>query len=294
MRATRGLGTALLATFLWGTGDAAPPPSLPGAGVASPPELSADERLRILKQLCQARHQADYGDDPDSEAAWAVTKDGHGWLCENSQPPDESPFSSELRWSSARRGRFVAADGEWLVSLQSGCLHGCRGTTYALKRVGGGWQVLHEDEILVTDECRVVRAPDGFDRVACLVGGGPFQGFMTEALLVSSFVAGQSRFQRLLYKEHGGECYLAQRPTPPEHNLDTLSMATAPASPSGVALQVRLRVRRLGCEVETDEPDSLAQVKAEHALRFVWRGDELVPDPASADLIRRYDWAQAP
>jgi hypothetical protein len=293
MRASRGLGTTLLAAILAHAGVAAPAPSAPPAAT-SPLEISADEQLRILKQLCQARHQEDYGDDPDSEGAWAVTKDERGWLCENNQPPDESPFSSELRWSSARRGRFVAADGEWLVSLQSGCLHGCRGMTYILKRASQGWQVLHEEETLVKEACAVLRAPDGFDRVACLVGGGPLQGLVTEALLVSSFVAGRSRFQRLLDKEHGSECYLARRPPPAEHDLDTLSMLTAPRSAAGAALTVRLQVRRLGCEVETDDPDSLAQVKAEHVLRFVWRGDELVPDAASADLIRRYDWAQAP
>lgn len=288
MSASRGLGTTLLAVTLAHAAAAAPPPP------PSPLELSADERLRILKQLCQARHQADYGDDPDSDAAWTVTKDRRGWLCENSQPPDESPFSSELRWSSARRGRFVADDGEWLVSLQSGCLHGCRGTTAILKRAGQGWQVLHEDETLVTDDCAVLRAPDGFDRVACLVGGGPLQGFMTEALLVSSFVAGRSRGQRLLDKEHGAECYLARSPTPAEHDLDRLSMLTAPRDAGRGALTVRLQVRRLGCEVETDDPDALAQVKAEHVLRFVWRGEVLAPDAASADLIRRTGWAELP
>lgn len=286
MRTTLGVASllGLLSAASASAGGAASRPS------SSPLRLSAADQHRILEQLCQAQNAGESGQD--ANAGWVLAQDQRGWLCRNRQPPDEWPFSSELRWASARRGRFVAAEGEWLVSLQGGCEQGCRGSTAILQREGQGWQVLHQEDTLVTDECVVLRAPDGFDHVACLAGSGPFQGFMIDALEVSAFATGRS--QRLLYKEHGGECYLAQPPTPAEHDRDRLSGLSTSDSTSGAALSVRLQVRRLGCEVQTDDVDSLAQVRAEHVLSFVWRGQELAPDTVSAELIRRHGWAESP
>ena len=61
---------------------------------------------------------------------------------------------SELEWSSARRGRFVERDGEWLVSLASPCIGGCSGLTFVARRTAGRWTKLYQDEGLVTDGSR--------------------------------------------------------------------------------------------------------------------------------------------
>ena len=41
-------------------------------------------------------------------------------------------------------------------------------------------------------------------------------------------------------------------------------------------------------------PESHATSKGKHTLKFVKRGQEVVPDPETASIIRQYGWASEP
>lgn len=216
-----------------------------------------------------------------------LTKDGRGWVCTD---PDTEDFGGpwELRWRSAWRGRFVAHSDEWIVSLFRACQgRYCPGQTHVVRKVRGKWVAAHELEIDagIGDDCLVLRG-SRLDRLVCLDAVGPHQGFMSERLAVHSFAGGEVATQALMEKEQGGECFL--QPPQAEYHEDELTLL--PAGDSGAALTARLRVRRAPCDPKTDDGHGPPTVKAEHVLRFVARGGEVIPDEASAALIRRHGW----
>lgn len=200
---------------------------------------------------------------------------------------------SDLVWSTARPGRFVAGDGEWLVSLAGPCIGGCPGVTFVARQQAGRWvRVFDEpDERLVTDACVTVRGlADGWDRVACLVGAGPNQGFMTELLELRAWAKGVPERQ-LLFKEHGGECTLGDPSARVEYDGDELSHLAAGAAGTDTALTVRLTVKRARCAASRDDdPEKRATVRGTHTLRFVRRGNDVVQDAATAALVTKHGW----
>jgi hypothetical protein len=197
---------------------------------------------------------------------------------------------SELEWSSARRGRFVERDGEWLVSLASPCIGGCSGVTFVARRAAGGWTKLYQEEGLVSDGCVPVRGlADGYERVACVGSAGPHMGGMAEWLAVDGYADEGSRVQ-VLYKDQGAECLFAEPPAKAEYDGDDLSDLTAGEAGSDVAFTIRLTVRRAECDQTVEDPESLATVRGEHVLRFVKRGNAVVPDDPTAALVDRHGW----
>ena len=230
-------------------------------------ELSPADRNALLTAACS------WADDARAEAAK-----------QRCAPP------SDLVWSTARSGRFVAGDGEWLVSLAGPCIGGCPGVTYVARKTGGRWTQLASDERLVTGACVTVRGlTDGWDRVACLGSAGPHQGFMAEWLDLRSY-AKDAQERQLLFKEHGGECFLAEPPAKAEYDGDELSSLRPGEEGSDTALTVRLTVRRAGCDRTVDDPGARATVRGEHVLRFVRRGTDVVQDEATAALVTRHGW----
>ncbi|MET0554480.1 MAG: hypothetical protein ABW221_15655 [Vicinamibacteria bacterium] len=203
---------------------------------------------------------------------------------------------SDLVWSTARPGRFVKGDGEWLVSLAGPCIGGCPGVTFVARRQGDGWvQVAADpdgpiDERLVTDDCVTVRGlADGWDRVACRVAAGPHQGFMTELVELRTYAKGVPERQ-LLFKEHGGECTLGDPSARVEYDGDVLSRLSAGPPGSNVALTVQLTVKRARCTPGAEDPEKQATVRSTHVLRFVKRGNDVVQDEATAALVARHGW----
>lgn len=197
---------------------------------------------------------------------------------------------SELEWSSARRGRFVERDGEWLVSLASPCIRGCSGVTFVARRAAGTWTKLYQEEGLVSGDCVSVRGlADGFERVACVASAGPHMGGMAEWLVVDGYADEGSSVQ-VLYKDQGAECLFAEPPAKAEYDGDDLSDLTAGEAASDVAFTIRLTVRRAECDQTVEDPESLATVRGEHVLRFLKRGSAVVPDEPTAALIDRYGW----
>jgi hypothetical protein len=203
---------------------------------------------------------------------------------------------SDLVWSTARPGRFVQGDGEWLVSLAGPCIGGCPGVTFVARKQGGRWvQVPGDadeptDERLVTDACVTVHGlADGWDRIACHVSAGPHQGFMAEILELRTYAKGVPERQ-LLFKEHGGECSLPGPSAKAEYDGDELSDLTGSQAGSDVALTVRLTVRRAQCVPGADDDDARATVRGQHVLRFVRRGNDVVQDEATAALVMRFGW----
>jgi hypothetical protein len=201
--------------------------------------------------------------------------------------------ASELEWSSARRGRFVEGDGEWLVSLASPCLGGCSGLTFVARRAAGGWTKLYQDEGLVTDGCVTVRLADGRDRVACISAAGPHQGFMTEWLGLSAFAEGAPQ-RYLLMRDMGGECWLPEGAEKAEYVDDSLGDLAGAAATSETALTVRLTVRRAFCDPAVEHPEKTALTKGIFTLRFVKRGNDVVPDEATKPLMERHGWVPEP
>lgn len=197
---------------------------------------------------------------------------------------------SDLVWSSARTGRFVEGPGEWLVSLGGPCIGGCPGVTFVARKAAGRWTKLAADENLVTDGCVTVHGlADGWDRVACLGAAGPNQGFMAEWLELRTY-ADDLPARQLLYKEHGGECFLAEPPAKAEYDGDDLSDLSAGAAGSDVALTIRLTVRRAACDRTVEDPEKRATVRGEHVLRFVKRGNDVVLDGPTAALVTKQGW----
>jgi len=196
---------------------------------------------------------------------------------------------SELEWSSARRGRFVERDGEWLVSLASPCIGGCSGLTFVARRTAGRWTKLYQDEGLVTDGCVTVRLADGRDRVACMGSAGPHMGFMTEWLELSGFYEGAPQ-RRLLMRDLGGECWLPERAEKAEYVGDSLDDLSGGEAASETAVTVRLTVSRADCDPAVEDPGKTAVTKGTFTLRFVKRGNDVAPDAATAALMERYGW----
>ncbi len=200
---------------------------------------------------------------------------------------------SELEWSSARRGRFVERDGEWLVSHAAPCIGGCSGLTFVARRAAGTWTKLYQEEGLVSHQCVSVRGlADGFERVACVGSAGPHMGGMAEWLAVDGYADEGSRVQ-VLYKDQGAECLFVEPPAKAEYDGDDLSDLQAGAAGSDAAFTIRLTVRRAECDQTVEDPERLAIVRAEHVLRFVRRGNAVVPDDATRALADRYGWAPA-
>lgn len=200
---------------------------------------------------------------------------------------------SELTWSSARQGKFVQGEGEWLVSLAGPCIGGCPGVTFVARNMPDGWSKLHEDADLVTDECAVVRLADGRDHVACLGGAGPHQGYMTQWLELRGYGA-NSATRQLLRKENGGECTLGTAAASNEYDGDELTKLAAGNPGTGAALTVQLIVRRVACTPGDEDHDAKATIRSKHELRFVQRGADLVPDAETAELVKRHGWAPDP
>ena len=121
---------------------------------------------------------------------------------------------------------------------------------FVLKKQGGRWERLQGVEADVGSECVQIRGmADGFDRLACLGFAGPNQGYMSEAVEVLAFAQGQVKSQRLLGRDHGGECDAAFPPKKAEYVGDSLSNLSAADPASETAFTIMLEVRRLeGCE----------------------------------------------
>jgi hypothetical protein len=198
---------------------------------------------------------------------------------------------SELEWACARRGRFVERDGEWLVSLASPCIGGCSGVTFVARRTAGRWTRLYQDGGLVTDDCVTVRLADGRDRVACTGATGPHQGFMTEWLELSAFYEGAPR-RYLLTRDMGGECWLPENGEKAEYVGDSLGALAGGTAASETALTVPLTVRRAGCDRAVEYPQKTAVTQGTFTLRFVKRGNDVVPDEATKTLLKRYGWVE--
>lgn len=245
-------------------------PTVVLAASSGQPQLSPFDRDALLTAACS------WADDARAETAK-----------QRCAPP------SDLVWSSARPGRFVAGDGEWLVSLAGPCIGGCPGVTFVARKQSGRWvRVFDEpDERLVTDECVTVRGlADGWDRVACLVGAGPNQGFMTDLLELRAWAKGVSERQ-LLFKEHGGECTLGDPSKRVEYDGDELSRLAPGPADTDTALTVQLSVTRARCAASLDDdPGKRATVRSTHTLRFVRRGNDVVQDPATAALVAKHGW----
>lgn len=197
---------------------------------------------------------------------------------------------SELAWSSARRGRFVEGDGEWLVSLAAPCIGGCTGVTAVARKQSGRWTKLLLEDGLVTDGCLTVSGlADGWDRIACQESAGPHFGAMAEWVVLNGYADGGASTQ-LLFKDHGGECWLADPPAKAEYDGDHLSELVPGDEGSDVAFTIRLTVRRAECDRTADDPEDLVTVRGEYTLRFVKRGNTVVPDEPTRELVDRYDW----
>ena len=237
---------------------------------ADPPQLSRADEAALLTAACS------WADDSKADVA-----------------KRRCAAPSDLEWSSARPGRFVQGDGEWLVSLAGPCIRGCPGVTFIARRTGGRWTTVGGDEQLVTESCVTVRGfADGLDRVACAGAAGPHQGSMAVFVDVRRYAEDASD-DRLLYKEHGGECFFAEPPATAEFDDDELSALSPGDAGSDTALTVRLTVRRAECDRSVENPEARATVRGEHVLRFVKRGNEVVPDAATAALVEQYGWRPA-
>jgi hypothetical protein len=197
---------------------------------------------------------------------------------------------SELEWSSARRGRFVERDGEWLVSLAAPCIGGCTGVTIVARKQAGQWTKLLLEDGLVTGSCLTIHGfADGWDRIACQEAAGPHFGAMAEWVDLRGY-ANEGSSAQILYKDHGGECFLAEPPAKAEYDGDDLSDLTAGEAGSDVAFTIRLAVLRAECDQTVEDPQDLETVGGEYVLRFVKRGNAVVPDEPTRGLLDRYGW----
>ena len=241
------------------------------AAPAAKDALSPAEHAAIMKALCTGSFESD----------------AQGPICRDAEEfPDER--LTELRWLSAHRGRFVAQDGEWLVSLQGLCLQGCAGWTYVVAKTDTGWKKLAEGDGRVGDACAIVSGmADGYDRVACVDRVAEPGGTSLHWLDVRTFAGGKPADERLLESSQGGECTAPDRPKDAELKADRLQGLKAGAPGSGVALSVVLNVRRRPCgdPAKTDPPS-----QAKHVLRFVAKGETIAPDDASSSIIDKYGW----
>jgi hypothetical protein len=253
-------------TGLWGAVLAGPDRA------TGPASLPAADRDALMRLLC---------DTP-------LRRDGAGWVCGADNDAEDADPRTERRWHASRRGRFVAHDDEWLVSLAGPCIGGCPGESYVVRTVGGRWRVLREAALRVDDACLQVRGPDGLDRLVCRGGAGPHMGFMWEWLEVASYGGAEAEVTRLLLAEQGGECFT----TPPaaEHREDTLKELAAGAPGTGTAFTVRLEVVRGPCGPQHEDGQGPVKVVAEHLLRFVFKDGGVAPDAATRALAERLDW----
>jgi hypothetical protein len=245
------------------------------SGASSSPALAPSDQAAIMKVLCE-------GD---------LKKDAHGWICRGPGEADDGvPW--EERWESAYQGRFVARPDEWIVSTRGSCTGPyCPASAYVVRKVGGTWRRTHEielDQPLPEDCLRFGGMPDGLDRLACVGSGGLHQGFLSLRLAVMSFAGGEQTAAALMQKDLGGECFLV--PPAKEMKDDDLTLQRAGGEPR-TAFTVRLEVRRAPCDTARDEGNGPIVVKASHVLRFVRRGNDVVPDDASARIIAAEDWA---
>ena len=248
-----------------------------GASASRAPALSPTEQAAIMRVLC------------DGE----LEKDAQGWICRD---PGTDDFGQpwEQRWLSAWRGRFVVRPDEWLVSLERPCMGSfCPREAYILRKVRGTWRRTHELQVDkgIDDDCLPLGGmADGFDRLVCLDTAGPHQGFMFERLSVRSFAGGEEKTQPLMQKSQGGECFLSD-PGLPEHHDDVLTLSREAAPDRQAAFTAHLQVRRGPCDPARRDKDVPVVVKSQHVLRFIRRGNDVVPDAATAAIIQAEGWS---
>jgi hypothetical protein len=245
------------------------------AGDSAKAWLSAHQKKEIMRFLCP----------------WELHRGWEGWICQDPDAdptPSPIPNLSVLHWVTAKTGKFVSQEGELLVSLGSPCVQGCWGKIYVIKKQGKTWEKLGEGEGYVDDRCVVIQGmADGLSRLACLVGGGPNQGFMSESLVILSFVHGKLSTTRLLGAEQGGECMLSAIPKE-DFRGDALENLSSGDPRSELALTLRLKVYRAECK--GTEPRKVAKMKGSYLLKFLRRGNEIVSDPETASMIKKYEW----
>lgn len=247
---------------------------------ASAPSLSPADQAAIMKVLCGGQ----------------MEKDAQGWICRD---PGTDDFGQpwEQRWAGARRGRFAAREDEWLVSLRRACVGGfCPAEAYILRKVGGRWRQTHELQVDrgIDDEClQLGGMSDGFDRLACLDWSGPNQGFMFGRLSLRSFAGGTETTTPLMTKSQGGECFLAD-PHLPERHEDALTLQSPTAADPQAAFTAILQIRRGPCDPKEREKDVVMTDGARHVLRFLRRGNAVVPDAATAAILDAEGWTPDP
>lgn len=246
--------------------------------VAAAPALTPSDQAAIMKALCTDE----------------LKKDEKGWVCVE-PPVEEGGDPVERRWLTARRGRFVVHPDEWLVSIDLGCGRmGCEGDTHVFRKLRGRWRRTHTFELFpaLGDNCTPFGGmPDGLERLVCLDFSGPHQGFMSQRVAVLSFAGGEPKVDALTQKDRGGECFL-ERPGP-EHKGDVLTVERGKPTDTDVAFTVRLEMRRAPCvgPDSNDDGHGPMTVKGTHVLRFIRRGNDVVPDSASGEIIAAEDWA---
>lgn len=246
------------------------------AAAVAPPALGPSDAGAIMKVLCEDK----------------LKKDEKGWVCV-SPPTEEGGPPVERRWLMARSGRFVAHPDEWLVGLDLGCDRGCEGETHVLRKVGGAWRRTHAIELYVPLGANCVPfggMPDGLDRLVCQGASGPHQGFMFERVIAISFAGGEATEHRLLEKSQGGECFLD--PPGAAHHEDAVTIQRERPTDPAVAFTVGLEVRRAPCVGPTnDDWHGPIVTKGRHVLRFRRKGNDVVPDAASAKILEAEGWA---
>ena len=133
----------------------------------------------------------------------------------------------------------------------------------------------------------------GFDWLACImvIWIPPYYG--QEWLALDSFVPGQESESTLLELWRGGLCLgdsdestaeLSPFETVSEYIDDHLVGLSGADGGSEIALTITLEVRRLTCDSGPEEPGK----GPTHKLRFLKRDGDLVPDEASAAIIKMY------
>jgi hypothetical protein len=245
----------------------------------------------VLQAAEQVPADADQGRIMKIICAGALTKEKTGWTC-SIEDADEYDRFAELHWSTAMQGHWIERDGEWLVTVTGVCRQGCPLMSYVFINNENGWIKEKEFEGGIHAGCiKAGGFADGLDRAVCVDSAGPFQGFMAQSLVVRSFAGGTESAVELAYSEQGGECYLAHPPDKAEFRNDEVIDLTPGEPGSEIAFTATLELHRLDkCDSTIEDPEKRAVIKGRHILKFMKRGNQVVPDAETKAIIDQSDW----
>jgi hypothetical protein len=134
--------------------------------------------------------------------------------------------------------------------------------------------------------CKDPDPPDDLMGMRPSCAGGP--RCPAAALQAYSYVRGETRTQRLMETEQGGECFVDQTPRATRSREDRPGTPLAADPESPTAFTVVLERRTLPCEENANEP---AKDEGRFTLTFLKRAGDIVPDETTARLLREQDWS---